>query len=375
MPTSLYAAVPPVIDDADLIVEPVERSFTIPSAWYTDPRFHLVDQEAVFAETWQAVGHLDMLRNKGDYFLATAANNPIIVLNEGDGVIRAFYNVCRHRGGPLAIESSGCVKALTCKYHGWTYLLDGTLRGVPQFDRTELFDKKDFGLVPIRLEVWENFIFINLAESPAVPLDDVVRGIVERIRPNRLTTKQLVRRLDYQVHCNWKVYVDNFLEGYHIPHVHPELNRSLDYLSYTTEVAPWYNLQHSPLKDDNVYTGDSGGEAFYYWIYPNCMLNVLPQRIQANLVLPDGPDRCTVIFWYYFDEPDAPGRAAQIEADIGYSDAVQLEDREICERVQQGLSSRAYDRGRFSVQMESGVYHFQQLLKSSYRRWRDRTAS
>lgn len=371
MPVSSCAPAVP-FDAADLESVPIERSATIPSAWYTDPRFHQVDRDAVFAETWQGVGHLEMLANPGDYFLATVADNPIIVLKDAGGTLRAFYNVCRHRGGPLALEPTGSVKALTCKYHGWTYLLDGSLRGVPQFDRTELFDKRDFGLVPITVDTWEGFVFVNLAEHPPTPLASVFAGIAERIRPNTLTTKRLVRRVDYEVDANWKLYVDNFLEGYHIPHVHPELNRALDYLAYVTELGPWYSLQHSPLKADNVYTGDQGGEAFYYWVYPNFMLNILPHRVQVNLVLPDGPDHCKVIFWYYYDDPTAPGRAQQVEADVAYSDMVQLEDREICQRVHQGVSSRAYDRGRFSVQMESGVYHFQQLLKRSYRAWSDR---
>ena len=368
-PRPVEPATLPDFTDADLEIVPVERSETIPSTWYVDPRFHDVDRDAVLARTWQGVGHTSMVSNPGDYFLATVADNPIIVIRDRDGTLRAFYNVCRHRGGPLALETSGCVKALTCKYHGWTYLLDGTLRGVPQFDRTELFDKRDYGLVPVAVDVWEELVFVNLEPAAAPPLATVMAGIAERIRPNRIGTKSLVRRVDYVVDANWKVYVDNFLEGYHIPHVHPELNKALDYLGYVTELGPWHNLQHSPLLADNVYTGDGGGEAFYYWVYPNFMLNILPHRVQVNLVVPDGPTRCRVIFWYYYDRPDEPGRAAQIQADVDYSDMVQLEDREICERVQQGLRSRGYHRGRFSVQMESGVYHFQRLLKDGYRAW------
>jgi choline monooxygenase len=361
----------PDLTDADLAITPVERSETIPSSWYVDPRFHQVDRDGVFARTWQAVGHESMIAGPGDYLLATVADNPIIVLRDREGFLRAFYNVCRHRAGPLALEPAGCVKALTCRYHGWTYLLDGTLRGVPHFDRTELFDRGDYGLVPIAVDRWEGFLFVNLEPEAAPPLAAVMPGIAERIAPNRLGTKRLVRRVDYEVGANWKVYVDNFLEGYHIPYVHPELNRALDYRSYRTEPGPWHALQSSPLLADNVYTGTSGGQAYYYWIYPNFMLNILPHRVQVNLVLPDGPDRCRVIFWYYYDDPDAPGRSDQIREDVDYSDLVQREDREICERVQQGLRSRAYDRGRFSVAMESGVHQFQRLLKESYRRWRD----
>jgi choline monooxygenase len=361
----------PELADSLLATEPVARSETIPSTWYTDPRFHALDREAIFATTWQGVGHTSMVARPGEYFLTEVAGDPIIVLRDRDGGLRAFYNVCRHRGGPLAIEPAGCVHALTCRYHGWTYLLDGTLRGVPQFDRTELFDRRDFGLVPVRLERWEDFLFVNLDPAPGISVAESLAGITERIRPNRLTTKRLVRRRDYRVESNWKVYIDNFLEGYHIPHVHPELNQALDYLRYRTEIHPYYNLQHSPLREDNVYTGDGGGEAFYYWIYPNFMLNVLPNRIQVNLVVPEAHDTCRVVFWYYYDDSTAPGQPERIEADVTASDVVQDEDREICARVQQGLASRAYDRGRFSVEMESGVHHFQQLVKKSYRRWRD----
>lgn len=359
----------PELSEVDLRSDPIERSETIPSTWYTDPRFDALDREAVFASTWQGVGHRQMLDRPGAYFLATAADNPLIVLADTDGAVRAFYNVCRHRGGPLAIEPSGCVKALTCKYHGWTYLLDGTLRGVPRFDRTELFDKRDYGLVPVATEVWRDFVFVHLGQPALPPLEQVMAGIAERLAAVPFAEMRLVHRVDYPVEANWKVYVDNYLEGYHIPYVHPELNKALDYSSYTTELALWYSLQHSPLKDDNVYTKDGGGEAFYYWIYPNLMLNVLPHRIQANLVVPDGPDRCKVIFWYYYLDPAAPGRDRQIAEDVAYSDMVQGEDRDICQRVQTGLRSRAYHRGRFSVDMEGGVYHFQQLLKASYRRW------
>ncbi|MEO8448973.1 MAG: aromatic ring-hydroxylating dioxygenase subunit alpha [Gemmatimonadota bacterium] len=360
----------PDFTDDTLTVQPVERSDTIPSAWYVDPKFHAVDRDAIFARTWQGVGHLSQLGNPGDYFLATVADNPIIVLRDREGVLRAFYNVCRHRGGPLAIEPQGCVKALTCKYHGWTFMLDGSLRGVPQWDRVELFDKGDFGLVPVRVDTWEDFVFVNLAEEPAHPLGDVLAGIRERIAPIELRAKRFVKRIDYEVGANWKVYIDNYLEGYHIPHVHPELVNLLDFQRYNTYCHPHYSYQHTPLASGETVYSAGGGEAFYYWVFPNFMLNVAPKRVQANLVQPLGPHRCRVTFWYYYDDPDDPAQQVRLLEDIAFSDHVQQEDREICERVQQGLSSRAYDRGRFSVQMESAVHHFQALLKEAYRDWR-----
>jgi choline monooxygenase len=344
---------------------PIERSETIPSSWYTDPRFHEFDHEAIFARTWQHVGHLGKVQNPGDYFLAEVAENPIIVVRGQDHKLRAFYNVCRHRGGPLATED-GCAKALQCQYHGWTYLLDGSLRGVPEFDRVELFDRKDYGLIPVQLDVWNGLVFVNLSESPA-PLNTILAGIGERIAPIQLDTKKFYQRMVYELNCNWKVYVDNYLEGYHLPYVHPELCNLLDYQKYVTETYQYYSLQYSPFtKEDNLYRA-SDGAAFYYFVFPNFMLNLLPGRLQTNLVVPLAHNRTRIIFDYFYDDLDSPGTQKIIRDDIEYSDRIQKEDMEICEHVQKGLQSRAYHRGRFSVKCEQGVYHFQSLLKEFYR--------
>jgi choline monooxygenase len=350
-----------------LTVQPLERAETIPSAWYTDPRFHDLDREAVFAESWQHVGHLDQVRNVGDHIVDAIAGNPVIVIRGQGGELRAFYNVCRHRGGPLALKDGNC-EMIQCKYHGWTYQLDGMLRGVPHMNRTELFDKKDYGLVPVRLAVWESLVFLSLAERPR-PLADYVAGISERVGGAGLGRLRYARRTDYDVRCNWKVYVDNFLEGYHVPYVHPELFKLYDFQSYRTEVYDWYSLQVGPLaaNGNNVYA--AGGEALYYQIFPNFMLNILPGRLQTNLVIPVAHDRCRVVFRYFYADVDSPAAQRLIADDVAYADTVQAEDIEICERVQEGLASRAYDRGRFSVPFEGGVHHFQSLLRRSYANW------
>lgn len=355
----------PNISDDDLRVHPLARAETIPSAWYTDPRFHELDKQAVFHQSWHGVGHLSRLKNIGDYIIASVADNPIIIVRGQDEQLRAFYNVCKHRGGPLALQD-GCGKVLQCKYHGWTYLLDGSLRGTPKFDRTELFDKKDFGLTRVNVDVWEGIVFVNL-DMEAPPLQTFFNGIVERIAPVSLSTKKFYKRIPYNVRCNWKVYVDNYLEGYHLPFVHPELCNLLDFQQYVTETFEWYSLQYSPIQSkENIY-GAAGEMAFYYFVYPNFMLNILPDRLQTNLVLPDGHDKCIVLFDYYYDDVESAAARARAEADITYSHEIQLEDIEICEHVQRGLQSRAYDKGRFSPEMENGVYHFQCLLKSAYR--------
>jgi choline monooxygenase len=349
-------------------VRPLARAETIPSAWYTDPGLHAVDRDAVFATTWQYVADVAQVSGPGDHVVCEVAGEPIIVVRGADGELRGFYNVCRHRGGPLALRD-GNADMLICKYHGWTYRLDGMLRGVPHFNRVELFDKRDYGLTPVHLAQWEGLVFVSLAARPQ-PIETALQGIRERIAPTRLEALQFARRVDYEVHANWKVYVDNYLEGYHIPYVHPELMKLYaDYESYVTEVSEWYSVQVGPLQDAaNVYTA-GGGEALYYQIFPNLMLNIVPGRLQSNVVIPVAADRCKVVFRYYYDDVTSAAAARRIEADLAFSDAVQREDAEICEHVQQGLGSRAYDKGRFSVRFEEGVYHFQTLLKQAYRDW------
>jgi choline monooxygenase len=358
---------PDLTDDA-LRIAPLARAETIPARWYTDPAFHAFERDALFARWWQYVGHESRVPNPGDFVCADVAENPVIVVRDKADALRVFYNVCRHRGGPLALEPCGRLRkgVLQCKYHGWTYRLDGALRGVPRFDRTDLFDRDDYGLVPVRLASWEGLLFARLTGA-APPLDALLDGIAERIAPMRLGTKTFFRRVTYDVACNWKVYVDNYLEGYHIPLVHPELCDVLDYRAYVTETARYHSLQYSPIRDGARQYGTAEGEAYYYFLFPNMMLNILPGRLQVNLVVPLAPDRCRVIFDYLYDDATSPEARRAIESDLAFSDRVQEEDIEICEHVQRGLQSRAYDRGRFSVECEAGVYHFQCLLKEAYR--------
>src|SRR5216684_1641786 len=357
----------PSLRAVDLRVRPLARAETIPSAWYTDPRFHALDRDAIFATTWQHVADTQQLAQPGDHVIADVAGEPIIVVRGKDGALRAFFNVCRHRGGPLAMRD-GNADMLICKYHGWTYRLDGMLRGVPHFNHVELFDKRDYGLTPVHLAEWEGLVFVNLGERPK-PLETYLKDIRERVAPTRIGKLTFARRIEYDVRANWKVYVDNYLEGYHVPYVHPELYSLYDYEGYVKEVHDWYSVQVGPLTGkSNVYTA-GGGEALYYQVFPNLMLNVVPGRLQSNLVVPLAPDRCKVIFRYYYDDVASAAARQRIEADIAFSDKVQHEDAEICERVQQGLGSRAYDKGRFSVRFEAGVYHFQSLLKHAYRTW------
>ena len=355
------------MDSRALHIEPIERAQTIPASWYTDPQFYAFDLRILFEESWQFIGHTSQLSSPGHFLTATFGNESIIAVKGKDQNIRAFFNVCLHRGGPLEKKHCGHTQMLQCKYHGWTYRLDGTLRGVPRFNLVELFDKNDYNLVPVDITEWEGLLFVRL-NPDAGPLEEKVAGIKERIQPMDLNRLQFYKRVEYDIACDWKIYVDNFLEGYHLPFVHPELCDILDINEYKTETSPFFSLQYSPIAaEDNPYNTRSGN-AYYYHLFPNFMLNILPNRLQTNVILPLGPGKTRVIFDYYYNEIESEEAIRQIEEDIAFSDKVQWEDIEICEHVQQGVHSRAYDQGRFSVQCEQGVYHFQALLKQAYSR-------
>jgi choline monooxygenase len=362
------------ISESDLRSEPLERASTIPSAWYRERSVFDLEQQAVFSRTWQYAGFVARLAEVGSQFCTEIAGEPVLLVRGKDSKLRAFYNVCRHRGGPIVMED-GCSSMLQCKYHGWTYTLDGMLRGVPDFDRVELFDKRDFGLVPIELEEWNGHLFVRLSNS-GEPLLSTLAGIAERTRNAELKTLTHYKRDAYDIQCNWKVYVDNYLEGYHVPIVHPELFRIYDFNRYVTETRGLWSLQSSPLgAEEALYSKrvreGVAREALYYFIYPNLMLNILPGRLQTNLVVPLSPDRCRVLFEYYYEDIESAESLRLIEEDISFSHRVQLEDVEICEWVQRGLSSRSYDRGRFSAKRENAVHHFQNLLKHSFRTYAD----
>jgi len=350
-----------IINKTDLTVLSLEESNTLPSKWYSDQFIYQFELENLFGSVWQCVGHIKQLERNGDYFLFNYLDNPLIIINGNDGQIRAFYNVCQHRGGPLALED-GNVKLLQCKYHGWTYKLDGTLNKAPKFNLNET-TLNDICLKSVNIDLWEGLIFIALEAVP-VKLSDLMNGITMRIAPIDISSFNFYKRIEYNINCNWKVYVDNYLEGYHLPFVHPGLSKVLETKKYKTELSEYYSLQFSPLKDDNIYRK---GSAFYYFIFPNIMLNILPGRLQTNLVLPTSRNSTKVVFDYYYDNISDESKIKSIENDINFSDEVQKEDIFICEKVQSGLESKGYNQGRFSPSEEQGVYHFQTSLRNYFR--------
>jgi len=342
--------------------QPLATARTLPASCYIDAALHAQDRAAVFARSWQLVAHAAQVAAPGDHAVSEIAGVPLVIVRGDDGVLRALHNVCRHRAGPLATCDGRGARALTCQYHGWTYALDGRLRGAPEMGRAESFDPASICLPQAQTVQWQGLVFATL-DAAAPPFDELVDGIDGRLAAagHRLAGHRFHRRIAYDVACDWKVYVDNYLEGYHVPRVHPGLNALLDYRSYTTTTARWHSLQASPL--DSAPTLYGNGEALYYWLWPNTMLNCLPGRLQTNRVLPLSAGRCRVEFDFFYAEADA----ARCEADAQFSDEVQKEDIGICEAVQRGLASGSYVAGRLNPLRESGVWHFHQLLRAAHR--------
>ena len=341
---------------------------TLPSRFYTEARFLDLERERVFGRTWQFVGREDRIASPGQYFTAEVAGEPLLIARGTDGRLRALSNVCRHRAGPVASGDGSC-QAFRCGYHGWSYSLDGQLLNAPEFEGVEGFRVGDEALPEFRLESWLGLLFVNLDDSSA-PLEGALEDLPARLASRGLEAMRPAGRKDWTVECNWKVYVDNYLEGYHIPIVHPSLMKELDYARYATETHRSYSLQHSPIRESGpgrLKRLAQEAEALYFWIYPNLMLNVYPDNFSTNLILPLGHERTLTVFEWFCRNPEEPQVAEAMRRAIEFSDEIQLQDIAICEAVQKGLKSRTYDRGRYSARRENGVHHFHRLLAAAYR--------
>ena len=338
---------------------PLERARTIPASWYTDPELAQLERERVFRNCWLVVGRVDQVQQVGSFFTADVAGIPILAARDSDGTLRAFLNVCRHRAAPLLTEPSGHVTKFRCPYHGWTYDLTGKLRGTPEFDGVEEFRREDNGLVDVQVQIWGPLVAVHLGR-PEMSFADFIRPLPDRIEPG-VQGLEFVERREYELECNWKVFVDNYLDGgYHVNTVHPALADMIDYSQYRTDVFASTSVQSSPLT--TAAGAVRTGRAQYWFAFPNFMLNLYDGVMDTNAVLPLGPNRCRVIFDFYFAKT-GPASDAKFRAEsIAVADRVQQEDAGICQEVQRGLASGAFDTGRFSVKREAAGYHFHHLL-------------
>jgi choline monooxygenase len=356
----------------------ITRASTLPSSLYFSPATYEEEKAKLFSSTWQVVGHVHQAATPGDYFTFDLIGEPLLVARGEDGNLRCFHNVCRHRAGNPA---SGCGnrRLFRCGYHGWTYRLDGALLVTPEFDGVEDFDPQDFGLVQVRLEEWFNLIFVNL-DPEAASLQEFLGELPAQAEKFDFASMKFFERRTYEMNCNWKTYIDNYLEGYHVPSVHPSLNREINYSAYSVEPYHQHVRQWTPIRgaqpgddssrrypqsgnDDNNKdsTTDNALTADYFWMFPNWMLNCYPDNISLNIIQPLGPERTLAIFEWYLPEKELGSEAARKA--LAFSEEIQVEDTRICEIVQKNLHSRSYHSGRYSVKQEKGVHAFHQMYR------------
>ena len=350
------------------VERPLAEASTPPSSWYTDPAILDLEQRAVFPRSWQFAARTEQLTECGRYVTGDIAGEPTLIVRGRDNTLRAFFNVCRHHAAAILTQAEGTVDNLRCPYHGWTYDLEGNLILAPEFGGVANFDRAGYGLAPMQLGIWKNWVFTKPRAGDPSLEDFLGKDLLERCELLNLEQLRWFERRCYFLNCNWKVFVDNYLDGgYHVPHIHGGLNSVLDYSNYTIETGERFCLQSSSMAPDKgepkTAAVRTGKRAYYYWIYPNFMINVYDDVMDTNLVIPRGVDKTEVIFDYYFADVSQKAREKNL-ASISVSEQIQSEDVAICESVQRGLNSRAYWTGRLSVRREAGEHLFHKLLSA-----------
>jgi phenylpropionate dioxygenase-like ring-hydroxylating dioxygenase large terminal subunit len=326
---------------------------TLPWSWYTDPEVLRREQERIFRSAWQYVGHGGMVAEHGDQLAAEVGDVPVLVVREGEE-LRAFLNVCRHRGSQL-VEGAGNGKSIQCPYHAWTYGLDGSLRAAPRADREAGFDAEGLSLVELRLEQWGPLLFVN-PDAAAPPLLETLGPVPELVPLDGLTFHV---RDDYELGANWKIACENYLECYHCPVAHKGFSAAFEVSpdSYRLEPTGEHVLsQFAPSKDD--------GEGQFHFVWPNLRINVYPGpgNVSVGPMLPAGPERSRGYLDYFF-APDAD--EGWIEELMAFDRQVGAEDRVLVERVQRGVRSALIEHGRLLPESEQLVARFQQLVRAA----------
>ena len=318
------------------------------------------EQEKIFGRHWLLVGHESKVAEVGDFFLAAIGGESVIVARDRKSEVRAFYNVCRHRGTRLCEEASGHAAAIQCPYHAWTYSLDGRLVGAPHMDEVSGFDRTQYSLYPVKVDLWEGFIFVNLAND-ATPLEEWFAPLTGKFSHWNLATLRSAKRVEYDVRANWKLMFENYAECYHCPGVHPQLQKVSPYDSAENDLreGPFLggfmkiNAGKSLTMSGNACAAFVGEienlqQVFYYSIFPNMLLSLHPEYVMVHQLWPQSPDRTLIICDWLF-HPDAFVRPDFNPEDaIEFWDVTNRQDWHVCELSQQGIASRAYKPGPYS---------------------------
>ena len=339
---------------------------TTPWSWYTDPTVLRLEQERIFRRFWHYVGLASDVAEPRSFRATRVADVPVLLVRDEEGTLRAFLNVCRHRGS-LVCEGTGTRSTLQCPYHAWTYGLDGRLLSAPRSDREGGIENEELGLLELRLEHWGPFVFVS-ADPDGSRLADFLEDVPERIAAAGIDVDSLrfLTRAESEYDANWKICAENFLECYHCPTAHPGFSAVMDVSpdAYLLETSDGRMSQHGPPRPEPRGAYDPAGKVEsgqFHLLFPSTVINVMPGRpnISIGPIYPLAPER-TYRFLDYLVAPDADER--WVEDALAFDAEVGAEDRVLVERVQAGVRSGVLDQGRLLPSSEQLVAHFQSLV-------------
>jgi choline monooxygenase len=343
-----------------VIDEDIRRARTLPAAFYRDAAMFDRIRERVLARSWQVVDGAERVIRPGSVlpfsFLAPAVDEPLLLAKDAEGTVRALSNVCTHRGNLLCSEER-VEKMLRCRYHGRRFALDGRFLSMPEFEEVKDFPSPADDLPRIQLEQFGPLFFAAI--DPAFSFADLLAPVQARLSslPLARLEHDPAGSRAFEIEANWALYCDNYLEGFHVPFVHPALAKTIDYASYRTELFPWSSVQVAQAAHPREAFDGSTVAAFYFFLFPNTMLNFYPWGLSLNVVVPLAVDRTRIVYRTWVMD-----RSRKTQGAGGALDDVEHEDDGIVEQVQRGIRSRLYDRGRYSPAREQGVHHFHRLL-------------
>ena len=353
-------------------------AFSLRGEYYTSPEYYEAERKKFLGPSWQVITHEAALMHDvacpASYVAETVSGWPVIITrNSETGVISGHLNICRHRGGPMEWDGTkgACkLKGFTCKYHGWTYGLDGKLKGLPLFGDKSEVDRSNLHLWPIRVARWRGLVFAQMLPDSGLKAADMFgptadeafarenQAFVQRLNDFPLEQYSFHSAASHKLQCNWKVYVENYMEGYHIPNMHPELNKMVDMKTYQVKVNDGY-CEHisEPIAESGTTV-----EGVWLWLAPTMMINCYGGGMSLERIVPTGPTSCEIRYQYLFDKKED---WKTVDESLKTSLLVTNEDVEICEAVQKSFSSGAYHApGPLSPRHENGIEYFQNMIRS-----------
>lgn len=340
------------MDTLEQVKSPTTQTavYGLPARWYWERDIYQAERRQIFSRDWQLTCAESDLRNPGDYVATDVAGYRFFVIRDRDGALRAFHNVCPHRASVLLDSGHGHCDLLRCRYHGWVFDTAGNLRRAPDFGEADWFRKEEHGLKPIKVETWRTLVFVNF-DLDAVPLVTALGSLPETVQDYPMESFTKVRQVEFEMNCNWKAYTDNFVEGYHIPGIHPSFHAVIDFSKFETTHADALVIMTAPQKNGSIYGG------MWLWGWPNYTLSVYPGGMNCSRIIPIDERRTRLVYSFFFKDVSEAAAAAN-EKTIQTNCDIVREDFGICEHAQQNLAAGVFVRGPLSPKHEVGVRYF-----------------